>query len=64
MYTRTPTMFLDFKLDPGANLEQAVPLGWTAFVYILAGHAKFGKCFAILSIRQTNIQYYMPIALN
>ena len=38
-------MFLDFKLDPGAVMEQAVPLGWTAFVYLLTGRANFGIHF-------------------
>ena len=36
-------MFLDFKLDPGAVMEQSIPIGWAAFVYILAGQAKYGR---------------------
>ncbi|XP_077970481.1 pirin-like [Styela clava] len=37
VYTRTPTMYLDFKLESGAKIEQPVPKGWTAFVYTLSG---------------------------
>ncbi|XP_060567284.1 pirin-like isoform X2 [Ruditapes philippinarum] len=40
--TRTPTMYLDFKLDKGAALKQAVPEGWNGFVYVLSGSALFG----------------------
>ncbi|XP_053400263.1 pirin-like isoform X2 [Mercenaria mercenaria] len=40
--TRTPTMYLDFKLDKGASLNQAVPEGWKGFVYVLSGSALFG----------------------
>lgn len=37
IYTRTPTMYLDFKLKEGAKHTQPVPKGWTAFIYTLAG---------------------------
>ncbi|WAQ99811.1 PIR-like protein [Mya arenaria] len=40
--TRTPTMYLDFKLEKGATLVQNVHEGWTGFVYILSGSAMFG----------------------
>lgn len=42
VYTRTPTMYLDFTLDPGSQMTQAIPSGWTAFAYVLSGAAKFG----------------------
>eukprot|EP00249_Psilotum_nudum_P014827 c25028_g1_i2 orf=359-1417(+) len=42
VYTRTPTMFLDFTLDPGSVLHQAIPEPWNAFVYILEGESNFG----------------------
>lgn len=42
VYTRTPTMYLDFKLTPGSKLEQPIPVGWRSFLYILSGKAKFG----------------------
>eukprot|EP00899_Mesostigma_viride_P022140 jgi/Mesvir1/310/Mv22724-RA.1 len=42
VYTRTPTMYLAFKLDPGASLVQAVPEGWNGFVYTLAGTTTVG----------------------
>ncbi|XP_075053083.1 pirin isoform X1 [Mixophyes fleayi] len=37
VYTRTPTLYLDFKLEKGAKHTQAVPKGWTAFIYTLHG---------------------------
>jgi len=42
VYTRTPTMYLDFEMNPESSLSQVVPAGWNAFVYILSGSAKFG----------------------
>ncbi|XP_071725688.1 pirin-like protein [Rutidosis leptorrhynchoides] len=41
--TRTPTMFLDFTLEPGAQLEQPIPESWNAFVYVLEGEGVFGN---------------------
>lgn len=43
VYTRTPTMYLDFTVKPGAQVNQPVPEGWTAFVYILQGEGIFGR---------------------
>ena len=40
--TRTPTMYLDFKLDPGATMTQPVTEGWNGFIYVLKGVGKFG----------------------
>ncbi|XP_013411263.1 pirin isoform X2 [Lingula anatina] len=42
VYTRTPTLYIDFTMAPGSRLSQAVPRGWTAFVYTLSGEAYFG----------------------
>uniref|UniRef100_A0A4W3I5W6 Pirin n=1 Tax=Callorhinchus milii TaxID=7868 RepID=A0A4W3I5W6_CALMI len=42
IYTRTPTMYLDVKLSKGARHVQAVPKGWTAFIYTLAGTVYLG----------------------
>lgn len=41
IYTRTPTMFLDFTLKPGAYIRQPIPLSWNAFVYVLEGEGTF-----------------------
>lgn len=41
--TRTPTMYLDFKMEPNSALDQAVPTDWNAFVYTLSGEAFFGE---------------------
>ncbi|XP_058297815.1 pirin [Hylobates moloch] len=37
VYTRTPTLYLDFKLDPGAKHSQPIPKGWTSFIYTISG---------------------------
>uniref|UniRef100_A0AAQ6IQQ2 Pirin n=1 Tax=Anabas testudineus TaxID=64144 RepID=A0AAQ6IQQ2_ANATE len=42
VYTRTPTMFLDFKLQAGAVHVQPVPSGWTVFIYTLSGSIHVG----------------------
>lgn len=42
VYTRTPTMYLDFTMNRGSQFFQAIPNDWTAFVYVLSGTAKFG----------------------
>jgi len=39
VYTRTPTLYLDFTLDAGAKHVQPVPEGWNAFIYTLSGTA-------------------------
>lgn len=43
VYTRTPTMYLDFTLKPGAHFQQPIPSTWNAFVYILEGKGVFGS---------------------
>ncbi|KAL0924458.1 hypothetical protein M5K25_005289 [Dendrobium thyrsiflorum] len=42
VYTRTPTMYLDFTMKPGAELRQLIPQEWNAFVYIIDGEGVFG----------------------
>lgn len=42
VYTRTPTYYLDFKMEPGSTLRQKIPEGWTAFIYVLSGSALVG----------------------
>lgn len=42
VYTRTPTMYLDFKLDKGAKYRQSIPSGWSAFIYVVEGEGWFG----------------------
>ena len=42
VYTRTPTMLIDFKLDKGASYVQPIPSDWNAFVFVLGGHGFFG----------------------
>jgi len=43
VFTRTPTMYLDFYLQPGASVHQAIPAGWNAFTFILEGSVVLGK---------------------
>ncbi|KAF7837095.1 pirin-like protein [Senna tora] len=43
VYTRTPTMFLDFSLSPGAEMHQNIPESWNAFVYVIEGEGVFGS---------------------
>ncbi|KAK1274407.1 hypothetical protein QJS04_geneDACA022686 [Acorus gramineus] len=42
VYTRTPTMYLDFTLSPSAHVRQSIDPTWNAFVYILEGEAVVG----------------------
>uniref|UniRef100_A0A671WS59 Pirin n=2 Tax=Sparus aurata TaxID=8175 RepID=A0A671WS59_SPAAU len=42
VFTRTPTLYLDFTLQAGAFHVQPVPSGWTAFIYTLSGSIHVG----------------------
>ncbi|KAM8975494.1 pirin [Pelodytes ibericus] len=42
VYTRTPTLYLDFKLEKGAKFTQPVPKDWTAFIYTITGFVYVG----------------------
>ena len=42
IYTRTPTMYLDFTLKPRAQMHQSIPESWNSFVYIVEGEGVFG----------------------
>lgn len=42
IFTRTPTIYLDFKLKQGAKHSQPIPKGWTAFIYTLFGSVCVG----------------------
>lgn len=42
VYTRTPTTYLDFKMEKNSHLSQPIPRTWNSFVYILQGGAFFG----------------------
>jgi len=55
VYTRTPTMYLDVKLDPNSTFEQAVPEEYNGFVYTLEGSALFGSDAASLSEAHTTL---------
>jgi quercetin 2,3-dioxygenase len=40
--TRTPILYLDFNLQPGAEILQPVPKSYNAFAYVLSGSGLFG----------------------
>ncbi|XP_062274370.1 pirin [Scomber scombrus] len=42
VFTRTPTLYLDFSLQAGAQCMQPVPSGWTTFIYTLTGSIHVG----------------------
>ncbi|VFQ67054.1 unnamed protein product [Cuscuta campestris] len=42
VYTRTPTMYLDFTLQPATEYHQRVPQSWNAFIYVIEGEGSFG----------------------
>ncbi|KAM7465669.1 hypothetical protein LguiB_013231 [Lonicera macranthoides] len=43
VYTRTPTMYLDFTLKPKAQMHQSIPESWNSFVYLIQGEGCFGS---------------------
>lgn len=42
VYTLTPTLYLEFKLDKGAKFNQPIPTEWNGFIYIIKGTGIFG----------------------
>ncbi|KAF9121547.1 hypothetical protein BG015_005792, partial [Linnemannia schmuckeri] len=42
VYTRTPTMYLDYRMKKHQTAEQDVPKDYSGFVYMLSGKAYFG----------------------
>ncbi|CAG8590759.1 42_t:CDS:2 [Funneliformis caledonium] len=42
VFTRTPTMFMDFKLEKGKRVEQKIPKDYSGFIYVLSGNGYFG----------------------
>ena len=43
VYTRTPTIYLDFRVDANGQFAQPIPRGWNAFIYIISGQGLFGS---------------------
>jgi len=41
--TRSPTMYLDFNIEPHKEFVQEIPDGWNAFVYTMKGSAFYGN---------------------
>ncbi|KAF9125773.1 hypothetical protein BGX30_000309 [Mortierella sp. GBA39] len=37
IYTRTPTMFLDFKMHKNQTVTQTIPATYNGFIYVLSG---------------------------
>ncbi|KAG0029706.1 hypothetical protein BGZ81_003497 [Podila clonocystis] len=42
VYTRTPTMYLDYKMERNKTVEQSIPASFTGFIYMLKGTAYIG----------------------
>ncbi|KAG0340112.1 hypothetical protein BG000_000661 [Podila horticola] len=42
VYTRTPTMYLDYKMEKNKTVEQSIPASYTGFIYMLKGTAYIG----------------------
>ncbi|KAK3814814.1 MAG: RmlC-like cupin domain-containing protein [Linnemannia elongata] len=42
VYTRTPTMYLDFRMDKNKTVTQTIPSTFTGFIYMLKGKAYIG----------------------
>ncbi|KAJ4958840.1 hypothetical protein NE237_025951 [Protea cynaroides] len=42
VFARTPTMFLDVIMKPGAEWYQSIPESWNSFMYVLEGEGVFG----------------------
>ncbi|KAG0024922.1 hypothetical protein BGZ82_010311 [Podila clonocystis] len=42
VYTRTPTMYLDYKMEKNKTVEQSILASFTGFIYMLKGTAYFG----------------------
>ncbi|KAF9425380.1 hypothetical protein BGZ76_003291 [Entomortierella beljakovae] len=47
--TRTPTMYLDYKMKRDTVVEVAIPKEYSGFVYMLSGKAYFGDGTAVVS---------------
>jgi len=47
VYTRTPTYYIHFKMQPNSVLRQHIPEGWNAFCYTLGGEAYIGSDRAV-----------------
>lgn len=43
IYTRTPTMYLDFRMDRNKRVDQVIPKEYAGFVYMVSGKAYFGE---------------------
>jgi redox-sensitive bicupin YhaK (pirin superfamily) len=55
VFTRTPTMYLDFTLEPNASFSQPVQKHWNALIYVLNGSGIFGSNQLKANQRQTVI---------
>ncbi|KAG0329129.1 hypothetical protein BG004_002393 [Podila humilis] len=57
VYTRTPTTYLDIRMDKNKTVDQVIPRDYAGFVYMVSGTAYFGdkkKDDETNSIRSTN----------
>ncbi|GJV16515.1 pirin-like protein [Tanacetum coccineum] len=40
VFTTTPSVFLDFTISLGSQMQQSIPEAWNLFVYVLEGEGK------------------------
>lgn len=43
LYTKTPVLYLDIKMNKNQSFDQPIPESWNAFAYVLKGSIKFGN---------------------
>ena len=56
VYTRTPTHYIHYQLEPGAKVQHEIPSGWTAFLYTLEGQNAFYSAIDQCSSATTGIR--------
>ncbi|KAG8375974.1 hypothetical protein BUALT_Bualt09G0014900 [Buddleja alternifolia] len=61
VYTRTPTMYLDFTLKPNSQYHQTIPQSWNAFVYIIEGE---GGVFGIPNSSPTPAHHILVLGVG
>ena len=42
VYTRTPTHYVHYRMQPGKTLNHKIPAEWNSFIYTLGGKASIG----------------------
>ncbi|KAF9912211.1 hypothetical protein BX616_010390 [Lobosporangium transversale] len=56
VYTRTPTMYLDYQMKKNKSVDVNIPRDYNGFIYMLSGRAYFGDRGSAANIVTTSIQ--------